>query len=313
MIHGYILSYNNPDTDSVCSSIAYYYYLKQKNEIFIPIIKGNIASETVFVLNAAKISVPIFNGEMDITKKFILIDTHNLSQLPHLPSVDKVIEILDHHPDGDVHIYKNAKITNKKIGAVASIIAEKYLNDNCMNKPIAILLGSAIISNTVNFTAPSTTSFDKKIFEKIKQYYTFENDYISLMFKSKNNILKHSLFDVLLSDAKDYIVKNYNIRISQLELADVYKNICFDDIINSMQIIMKNDKMKFYVVSLIDVVNLKTYILASDKNSIKLVQLIFNQNICKHVYEFNRVLLRKTDIIPKLNNAIQNIECKNKR
>lgn len=308
MIDGYILSYANPDTDSVCSSIAYYHYLKQKNKTYIPIINGNISSETAFVLDVAKISVPVLDGGMDSTKKFILIDTHNLSQLPHLPSVEGVTEILDHHSDGDISVYKNAKIINKKIGAVASIIAEKYLNDSCMNKSIAILLGSAIISNTVNFIAPSTTSFDKNIFEKLKQYYEFGNDYILSMFKSKNNILQYSLLDVLSSDAKDYIIKDYNVRIAQLELVNVRENVSFVDILNSIPILMKYNNIDFYVVSLIDVVNLKTFILAFDEKSIKLVQIILNQNSCKQIYEFNRVLLRKTDIIPRLHDAIQSIE-----
>ena len=307
MIDGYILSYNNPDTDSVCSSIAYSYYLKKHNKNYIPVISGNISPETSFVLNVANVDVPSKKLILEPNKKIILIDTHNIAQIPHLTAADNVIEIIDHHSDGDINIFKTADITNKRIGAVASIIAEKCLDENIMNQTLAVLLGSAIISNTVNFTAPSTTYYDKMIFEKIEQYYDFGKDYTFRMFKYKNRILNKRKSEILASDEKNYIIANYNIRISQLEIVNVSKHICFEDFYREMEIIINNDNLDVYIVSFIDVANLKTYILVSDEYSSKLVQLIFNQNSLKKLYEFNRVLLRKTDLVPKLHNAIDRL------
>lgn len=308
MINGYILSYNNPDTDSVCSSIAYSYYLKNNNKVFVPVISGSISPETFFVLNAANINVPIVKNDLEYGKDIILIDTHNLSQLPHLPSPDNVIEILDHHTDGDLSIFKNAKITNEKIGAVASIIAEKFLVDDIMNESMAILLGSAIISNTVNFTAPSTSCYDKNIFKKLEKYYIFSKDYIFEMFKYKNNILNKKADEILASDEKKYIIGNRNIKIAQLELVDVCENICFEEFYKKMKYIIQHDSLDAYIVSFIDVINLKTYILVADDFSSKLVQIILNQNEANNLYKFNRVLLRKTDIIPKLSDAIDKLK-----
>ena len=307
MINGYILSYNNPDTDSVCSSIAYSYYLKTYDKVYVPVICGNISPETSFVLKAANVDIPFENRELEPDKKIVLIDTHNISQIPHLTFPDNVIEIIDHHSDGDMSIFKNADITNRQIGAVASIIAEKCLNKNIMNKSLAILLGSAIISNTVNFTAPSTTNYDKIIFKKIEEYYAFNKDYAYEMFKYKNSILNKRNFEILTSDEKDYIIANHNVKIAQLELVNVCENICFEDFYCEMKNIIYHGNIDVYIVSFIDVVNLKTFILVADEYSSELVQLILNQTSSRKLYEFDRVLLRKTDIVPKLYDAINKI------
>ena len=281
MINGYILSYNNPDTDSVCSSIAYSYYLKTYNKIYVPVICGNISPETSFVLKAANVDIPSEKRELELDKKIVLIDTHNISQIPHLTSPDCVIEIIDHHSDGDMSIFKNADITNRQIGAVASIIAEKCLKENIMDQSLAILLGSAIISNTVNFTAPSTTNYDKMIFKKIEEYYTFNKDYAYEMFKYKNNILNKRIFEILTSDEKNYIVANHNIKIAQLEMVNVCENICFEDFYHEMEYVINHENLDVYIVSFIDVINLKTFILVADEYSSELVQLILNQNSSK--------------------------------
>ena len=307
MIDGYILSYKNPDTDSVCSSIAYSYCLKKNNKVYLPVVTGNISEETSFVLNTAKVDMPIVKSSLETNKRIILIDTHNTSQIPLLQSPDSVIEILDHHTDGDIKMFKNAKITNEPIGAVASIIAERCFNSNIMDESIAILLGSAIISNTVNFTAPSTSSFDKNIFKKIERYYAFSKDYTMDMFKMKNSILKKRTIEILSSDEKNYIIGNLKVRIAQLELVNVCKNVCFEDFYSDMKYTMQYDELDVYIVSFIDVINLETYILVVDDYSSKLVQTILNQSNKKHLYKFNGVLLRKTDIIPKLNDAINKI------
>ncbi len=305
MNSGCIITYKNPDTDGVCSSIAYSYYLNLVGKEFKPVFWGQISSETKFVLDKANVSYD-FASSYKETDKVILIDTHHLSQLENSLNPLNVIEVLDHHPAGDAHAFPNAKIDNRMIGAVASIVAEKILDMDAMTSQMAILLGSAIISNTMNFTAPSSTQYDFDMFNKLCQYYDFTDDYIALMFASKNAILKLSFKEVLESDVKIFEVNGNSIALAQIELVNVDKSLNVKQVIPIIGQIKQESNQDYYIVSIIDVIRKVTYVLSCDKKSQHLVSEIFDRNAVDEITVFDRILLRKTDFIPRIKKIFNN-------
>ena len=57
--NGYVVSYVNPDTDGVCTSIAYSYFKRlAENELYLPIFFGRLQPETIFVLDHFGIEAP---------------------------------------------------------------------------------------------------------------------------------------------------------------------------------------------------------------------------------------------------------------
>ena len=296
MSSGYIISYKNPDTDGVCSAIAYSYYLKLMGKNFRPVFSGNISHETKFVLNQANISLD-FPSEYGADDQLIIVDTHHLSQLGNTLNPLNVVEILDHHPAGDDDVFLNATIDNRQIGAVATIVAEKIFSINAMSTQMAILLGSAIISNTMNFSAPSTSQYDIDMYAKLCLFYDFTEDYISKMFDSKNSILCLTYEEILTSDVKKFEIENQLIAIAQIELANIPKG--------SMGEIKKKHRYDYYIVSIINIALKRTYVMFCDDKSKYLINRIFNIECQKSVVEFSRILLRKTDFIPQIKEVLE--------
>lgn len=89
----YIIGHKKPDTDAICSAIAYAYF---KDENFIAARCGEINAETRYVLEYFDVDPPIFISDGK-GKKFILVD-HN-EFLQSVDNIDKaeILEVIDHH------------------------------------------------------------------------------------------------------------------------------------------------------------------------------------------------------------------------
>ena len=91
----YTIGHKSPDTDSICSAIAYAYFLKEKSDLEIKAARaGNINSETRFVLEKFGFEEPelLENGD---NKELILIDHNAKEQM--ISGQPKIIEVIDHH------------------------------------------------------------------------------------------------------------------------------------------------------------------------------------------------------------------------
>ena len=70
----YIFGHRNPDTDSICSSIALSYLKNSLGEKTVPKTIGHLNNETKFVLNYFKIPEPQYLNDVKIRIKNIKYD-----------------------------------------------------------------------------------------------------------------------------------------------------------------------------------------------------------------------------------------------
>lgn len=306
---GYILSYVNPDTDGVCASLAIEELYRQKRmEEYKTVLAGKLSEETKYVLNKAGVDIDKFIMEMecDKNKPVILVDTHQLSQIPQLSNPERVMEIWDHHPDGDDEKFFNADIYNYKIGAIASKLVEKLWEINGLNRKYSILLGSAIISNTINFTAPSTTEYDKEMFLLTKYYFEFDREYIDGLFWCREEILTTGVQKILMHDLKSFNVNGMKCLIAQLELCYPQEILLNKEVDIEMQKLKIQNRADYFVLNIIDVQKQKSYLLSSDADSKKITEKMFERVFVENKMEFEEILLRKTDLFPRLSKVLSN-------
>src|SRR5699024_8989891 len=93
-----ILGHKNPDTDSICSAIAYADLKTQLGVNVEPVRLGEINGETSFALKTFNIEVPRFVETVaNETKEVILVDHNERQQsVDDIDSV-RVLEVIDHH------------------------------------------------------------------------------------------------------------------------------------------------------------------------------------------------------------------------
>ena len=180
-----VITYKNADLDCVASAYAYSEFLN-KSGIQSNYYIGGIVQEEVnvicshFGIELSKLNDDISNNEI------IVVDTSTYSSIDFI-NPDQVVEILDHHPRSNDE-YKNAKITIEQIGAVCTMIAEKFKNSGIpISDSSAILLYYGIISNTVNLKSKVTTDRDLLMIDWLKsQCSKIDESFISSFFKEKS-------------------------------------------------------------------------------------------------------------------------------
>ena len=70
----YVIGHKHPDTDSICSAIAYAYLRKKVTGMnYVPARAGEINSETAFVLNRFQAEVPIYMQDVRTQVKDVQI------------------------------------------------------------------------------------------------------------------------------------------------------------------------------------------------------------------------------------------------
>lgn len=139
--------------------------------------------------------------------EYIIIDVSNKDYFDKIVQEDKIIELIDHHVGFE--IYWKEKLKERAdielIGAVATIIVERYEKANLLNKmtqDVAYLLMSAILDNTLNFKAKITTTRDKSAYEKLKNIVGNDSNYAEKYFLECQKGIENNLMNAIQNDTK---------------------------------------------------------------------------------------------------------------
>lgn len=212
----YVIGHKSPDTDTVCSAIAY-----ARIKGYIPATPGPINEETAFVLNTFGVPVP---GELGSAegKKLVLVDHNEASQSPDDIAKAEVIEIIDHHKMNFSNPNPIA-ILIEPVGSTATILAKKYKDVVAKDKALAGILLGALLSDTVVFKSPTTTQEDKDVAAVLAKIAGIDD---MMKFgidvkKAKANIADKSIKDVIFADFKNFDFAGKKVGIGQTEVVDL--------------------------------------------------------------------------------------------
>ena len=144
-----VFGHKNPDTDSICSAIA---YANLKSELGVnaePIRLGEINRETKYALEYFQVNVPrLVEKVAQETKQVILVD-HNESQ-QSADDIDEVriLEVIDHHRIANFQTSDPLYYRAEPVGCTATILNKLYKENGVkIKKEIAGLMLSALISD----------------------------------------------------------------------------------------------------------------------------------------------------------------------
>lgn len=212
----YVIGHKSPDTDTVCSAIAY-----ARIKGYTPATPGPINEETAFVLNKFGVPVPQELGSAE-GKKLVLVDHNEATQSPDDIAKAEVIEIIDHHKMNFSNPNPIA-ILIEPVGSTATIIAKKYKDVVAKDKALAGILLGALLSDTVVFKSPTTTQEDRDVAAVLAKIAGIDD---MLKFgidvkKAKANIADKSIKDVIFADYKNFDFAGKKVGIGQTEVVDL--------------------------------------------------------------------------------------------
>lgn len=121
----YIFGHKNPDTDSICSAIAYAHLKNSQAEGHIPARLGDLNRETEFVLNTLGVPEPIFLPHIYVRAQDVM--TTEIVTAPVTCTIYEVGQLMHRHQIGAVPVVDGA-------GRVQGIVTEYTLAHNYLKE-----------------------------------------------------------------------------------------------------------------------------------------------------------------------------------
>ena len=306
-----IIGHKNPDADSIISAMIIAFY-SEKIFGFKAAAKraGEINSETKFVLNflpkSAKIKSPQLLKEIK-QEKVILVDTTEPSQIISGVNEDNLFAIIDHHNLGGLKSMSPICARVEPLGCTCSIIY-KILKEKKIkiSKDAAILMIAAIISDTLFFNSPTTTSEDRKIAKELNRIAKLDlKKFSAEMFKAKSSLKGIKIEEIIEKDYKFFQMGKHKVGVGIWETVDSASVIeKKEQIFSALKNKKDKDSLEYLFFGVVDILkeNMNLFLLSEkEENSAK---QIFKGKAENRIMFLPGVVSRKKQIVPQLKKAL---------
>jgi len=202
----YVIGHRSPDSDTVCTAIAYARFLNMLGYEAQPRINDKVNNETAFILKEAGVEVPeelIDASGLNI----FLVDHSEYAQATEGMVDAHIVGVIDHHGIGTLQTGNQVVYEAKPIGATATIVWLDYLNYGLeIDKTTAHLLLGAVLSDTSNLSGSTTTKADAAAVKDLSVLAGIENvdEFYNKMHAEKISYKGMSNEEILFSDYKEY-------------------------------------------------------------------------------------------------------------
>jgi len=158
-----------------------------------------------------------------IRRRVVLVDHNEAAQSARGIEDARVVEIVDHHRVGDVQTAGPILFLNLPVGSTATIVAIRYqMLGVDVPVPIAGLLLSAALTDTVLLKSPTTTDLDREMVARLAAIVDVDPLEFGMdLFRSRSAGAVFSADSVVRSDVKEYRVGDVATAIAQYEAADL--------------------------------------------------------------------------------------------
>lgn len=234
-------------------------------------------------------------------QKVILVDHNNFAQsVDGLDEAD-ILEIIDHHNLGAINTSLPINFRSKPVGSTSTMIYEMYKEQKVsIPKDMAGLMLSAILSDTLLLTSPTTTEDDKFAAVKLANIAKVDIDKYGLeMLKAASSIEGKSVEELIKTDFKSYVVGDKLLGISQimtLDIEAIEKNV--DEFIAKLnEMVSLNYSM--VTIFITDIIKNGSYVLYNDAAAEIIKDSFGLKNIHQCIF-LPKIVSRKKQIQPNI-------------
>lgn len=298
-----IFGHKNPDTDTICSAIAYA-DLKTKLGMDVePVRLGEVSGETQFALDYFQATTPrLVQTVANEVSGVILVDHNEFQQsVDDIESV-RILEVIDHHRIANFQTSDPLYYRCEPVGCTATILNKMYKENGIkIEKEIAGLMLSAIISDSLLFKSPTCTEEDVIAARQLAQIAGVDADTYGLeMLKAGANLSDKTIKQLISLDAKEFQMGSYKVEIAQVNAIDTN-----DVLIRKQELeevlanVIKEKELDLFLLVVTDILNSNSVGLALGKET-KAVEKAYNVTLTNNTAILEGVVSRKKQIVPVL-------------
>lgn len=307
-----VFGHKSPDTDSTCSAIFYAWYLTEKmNNPATPYIAGAPNKETTFALEKLGVQCPETITSVSENDQTVIVDTTNPDELIDGIENAQIVEIVDHHKLGGLTSQYPLKATIRPVGCSATVIFSILKQEDQTDIPpqMASLLLTAIISDTLNFTSPTTTEEDKQAAKDLQKISGIDVDkYADELFTAKSDLTGMTAKDVLLADAKELDLSGKKVLVAVHETTNPKNALAMkNDIISEMNLVKTDKNYDGVFFFIVDILNAYAEALPASRHEKEIIEKAFSVSADEDSNQIHLpgIVSRKKQIVPSLENALK--------
>ena len=302
-----IFGHKNPDTDSICSSLVKE-ILNKKNgcEESKAVRLGTINKETQYVLNYLGIEAPEFIEKVEEGQKVELVDHNEFNQSVEGIEKAKILGVTDHHRIANFETSEPLYYNAKPYGCTSTILFEEFKSlGHEIERTEAILMASAIISDTLLLKSPTTTEHDKKALEELAKIANIDvNEYGLEMLKAGTDLDDFSEEELINIDAKSLDKEGTKFVIAQVNTVSI-ENVLkrqekLEEAINKE---IEEKGLSLFVLAITDILNSNSEIIALGSKA-DVVEKAFAKKLENNRAFLEGVVSRKKQLLPQIDKNI---------
>lgn len=234
-------------------------------------------------------------------KKVILVDHNERSQAVDGLEEAEILEIIDHHRVADIQTSNPVFFINRPLGSTSTIVGNLFQEAEIPMPPeIAGILCAAIISDTLLFKSPTSTSMDEVTAKRLAEIAHIDlYDFSNKMFRAGTSIAGKSVEEIFYQDFKEFFFGKKKIGIGQVMTMDPegIKSIK-DKLLSFMESIRVNREYDLVMLMLTDIIKEGSEVLFTGSRDV--VSQAFNVRSGKNSVHLSGVVSRKKQVIPPI-------------
>ncbi|RBP88465.1 manganese-dependent inorganic pyrophosphatase [Cytobacillus firmus] len=303
----FVFGHKNPDTDSICSALA---YAELKNKLGVdaePIRLGQVNEETQYALNYFKAEAPrLVEAVSKEASEVILVDHNEFQQSADDIKDVKILEVIDHHRIANFETSDPLYYRAEPVGCTATILNKMFKENGVeISKETAGLMLSAIISDSLLFKSPTCTDQDVAAARELAEIAGINAEEYGLeMLKAGADLSKKSVKDLISLDAKEFQMGSYKTEIAQVNAVDLNDVLSRQEELEAVITENINHKeLDLFVFVLTDILNNDSVAISLGKEAAA-VEKAYDVTLENNSAVLKGVVSRKKQIVPPLTNVL---------
>ena len=243
-------------------------------------------------------------------KKVIMVDHNEFSQSVEGIQDAHILEVVDHHKFANFQTNEATKIRTEPVGCTSTIVYGLYKEAKIEpDEKTALLMLSAILSDTLLFKSPTCTSRDVEVAKELAKLAKVDNisEYGMEMLIAGTSMAKSSMKEIINQDKKVFPIGDMEIAVAQINTVQIGELVARkEEIAKEIEHEIGKYGYSLFLFVVTDIINSNSLVFTYGKE-IEIVENAFKKEVVNNEILLENVVSRKKQIIPFLMTAAQNM------